>query len=540
MRRHNWLFFLALSFIFGCTENPVLELDESIGTEIDDKDDDIDNNDDIDNDTSKCTNECSESFECASDNTYKECIDLNGDGCKEWSEPKVCPDEQICQNGICKDTVSTCTDSCKETAKCINEHSYQTCEDTNNDGCKEWSETRMCSSDEVCQNGSCSKVSPMCTNACSQEGDIQCSQDKLQTCFDYNHDGCLEWGNEISCEYGCSEKECRKFPKCPENADICPKEIEKFNEWIEGDTSQSINIITKYTSCHDVGSTDIADESGPEDYYMVHLDEPGFLVVNVKHGKNMDVDVQILSELNGDSCLVRGDQSTGAHLEAGIHYISVDTYANVKNAGIYQIRLFFLPDSGLCGMNQKIMERINDSNSLQMPVVGKVGRESHLVTTYDQQAHGGDWWPSDAWDAASLEIHQNHTKEMYGNIITYGKSEGDNKWCSCNSKGLCGHASYGKALPPDAEAWDVNMYWKSSTKPAPGTRYLVFNPQNGKAVVAASGYETGPGKAETMGGAVPEIHNYLGTDHGYALVFGELKNQTNEYGPIECFNETSE
>ena len=57
-------------------------------------------------------------------------------------------------------------------------------------------------------------------------------------------------------------------------------------------------------------------------------------------------------------------------------------------------------------------------------------------------------------------------------------------------------------------------------------------------MIAASGYETGPGSKTLMGGAVPEIHNYFGTQHNSIMVFGELKDQNlneDDYGPIDCF-----
>ena len=56
----------------------------------------------------------------------------------------------------------------------------------------------------------------------------------------------------------------------------------------------------------------------------------------------------------------------------------------------------------------------------------------------------------------------------------------------------------------------------------------------GKAVVAAAGYETGPGDGTKIGGAVYEVHKKLGTGHNSVLTFGEMKIQDYEYGPIDC------
>ena len=264
-RHHHWLFYLALSFVLGCTESSETE-------------------EDVPGD---CSDECSGDSECVGDNAYKECVDLDGDGCREWTEPQSCEENQICQNGSCKAAETSCDDcegtsrcidehtyqvcedidddgckewsenrscqpeeicsedacsakqqecpedSCEGTSRCVDEHTYQVCEDTDDDGCKEWSEVKTCQPDEICSDLSCTTATPVCNNECSQEGDIQCSDNKQKTCTDNNQDGCLEWGNEVPCEYGCSENQCRKYPECPENAKICPKIIEKFNEQFE-------------------------------------------------------------------------------------------------------------------------------------------------------------------------------------------------------------------------------------------------------------------------------------------------------------------
>ena len=495
-----------------------------------------------------CTNACNTkgAVQCSGKNVQT-CDDKNGDGCLEWSTTKTCADNENCQNGSC---VKTCTNACntKGAVQCSGKN-VQTCDDKNGDGCLEWSTTKTCADNETCQNGSCAKT---CTNVCTEKGKVQCSGNKVQQCGDYNKDGCLEWGGDRVCDYGCSKGVCNKVPEC--TTTVCPILVTKFGEWISGDTSKSKNAFSKYESCHDVGKTDVTqNESGPEEYYMLNLTEPGVLVTSVKYASGIDVDVHILDSLKADSCLARGDLSTASHLGAGIHYVSVDTYNGSSKAGKYDIIFYFIPDSGKCGMAQKTMDRYNDSHPLQMPVAGKVGRESHLVTTHDQKVHtkeeeqfpdGTGWWPQDAYDADSIKIHQEYTKLLFnkkmkefGTEIKYRTSGGDAKWCSVNSEGKAGHASYGKPLPPEAEAWDVNMYWKNA-KPKEGTYYLVFNPTDGKAVIAAAGYETGPGAKDFMGGAVPEIHMYFGTSNGSVMVFGELKNQSHtkdDFGPIDCF-----
>lgn len=48
------------------------------------------------------------------------------------------------------------------------------------------------------------------------------------------------------------------------------------------------------------------------------------------------------------------------------------------------------------------------------------------------------------------------------------------------------------------------------------------------------GYETGPGSNTAIGGAVEEIHHYLGTAHRDPLVMGYLVDQTLPLSPVTC------
>jgi len=76
------------------------------------------------------------------------------------------------------------------------------------------------------------------------------------------------------------------------------------------------------------------------------------------------------------------------------------------------------------------------------------------------------------------------------------------------------------------------MNWRD--KPTPGTRMIIRNRDNGRAVVAAAGWETGPGSTSFVGGACEEIHDWLGTSHGDDLEFGFAADQTLPIGPIRC------
>lgn len=97
---------------------------------------------------------------------------------------------------------------------------------------------------------------------------------------------------------------------------------------------------------------------------------------------------------------------------------------------------------------------------------------------------------------------------------------------------MYGQGSTGAKIPVLDEAWYVNMYWKP--RPEKGTRMLVINPQTGDAVVTSAGYETGPGSNAAIGGAVEEIHKYLGTGHRDVLIMGFAASTNLQLGPIDC------
>jgi hypothetical protein len=64
---------------------------------------------------------------------------------------------------------------------------------------------------------------------------------------------------------------------------------------------------------------------------------------------------------------------------------------------------------------------------------------------------------------------------------------------------------------------------------------LVVDPLSGAAVVASGGWETGPGDAAMLGGAVEEIHDAVGTVHEDKLLFAFLDDQSLPLGPIACW-----
>lgn len=56
-----------------------------------------------------------------------------------------------------------------------------------------------------CSNGQCVDV---CIDECVPQGETQCNGNTKQTCGNYDSDSCLEWGNNVNCQYGCSNGQC--------------------------------------------------------------------------------------------------------------------------------------------------------------------------------------------------------------------------------------------------------------------------------------------------------------------------------------------
>lgn len=328
-------------------------------------------------------------------------------------------------------------------------------------------------------------------------------------------------GKDICTNGACEPNPDAWIPAC--SGSDCPQVVRDFSKVIAGNTKNGTNKITTYG-----GQCSDTNESGPEQSYVFKVDEPGVLVVGTTEPSGGDVDVHLLSSLTASGCLARGDKGLSLHVKAGIYYVNVDTYQSTSNAGSYNLKITFFPDSGKCGMEVTDITRINTPKVVTLPATGKVVQEAHMVTDYDQEENGKNWWPSTSNE--KLAEHKAHSAEWTG--VDYG---GD--WCP-SGEGGCeyGQGATGKAIPWKAEAYYVCMYWNSASKPKPGTRFLVVNPQTGKAIVAAAGYETGPGDGSKIGGAVYEIHKKLGTSHDSTLTFGKLKSdaQSLEFGPIDC------
>ncbi len=268
------------------------------------------------------------------------------------------------------------------------------------------------------------------------------------------------------------------------------------------------------------------DESGPEVVYRVTVPADGFLSAAVDDAlPGVDIDVHLLAALDAAACLDRGNRHARAHVTAGVYYVVADTWVGATEgelAGPYALDIGFVePPPGDCAMTFDTVVRIVGP-PLELPVTGPVVMEAHLVTTADGFPAGS--WPTSITDG--IPAHYGISFDTTAFVLARSQS-----WAPMESSEF-GQGATGAPLPPLDEGWYVNMYWAS--RPPGGTRMIVRLPGGGPAVVAAAGWETGPGDPEHVAGVTEEIHFYLGTAHLSELTLGFAADQTLPLGPIAC------
>lgn len=270
------------------------------------------------------------------------------------------------------------------------------------------------------------------------------------------------------------------------------------------------------------------DESGPEVVYRVTAPEPGFLSAAVYEEEGVDVDAHILSALDPDACLDRGNFHARADVEGGDYWVVIDTYVSggAPQDGAFHVDIGFIaPSRGPCEMEVGEMPRVNDGGDhLAMPATGPIVMEAHLVTAEEPPPY-----PETSTDelAEHYALSQSRTE-----LVMYRSQV----WAP-----LEGGSFYGAGIgapdlfPVEHEAWYVNMYWTADARPDRGTRMILRDPDGGsRAVVVAAGYETGPGNLDHIGGTPEESHFYMGTGHLDTLRLGIALDQTLPFGPRVC------
>ncbi len=284
------------------------------------------------------------------------------------------------------------------------------------------------------------------------------------------------------------------------------------------------------------------DESGPEFVYTFTVTERGSLAAHVVDDaqNGVDVDVHLLDGPTGDACLARANNDLDAVLDPGSYFLVVDTYfaGGAPQAGPYvldvdyhafatgncatvdrEVRMFWSScDPGIANCVEH-----DGGVFLRTPAQGPVVEEAHLATVDDGFGSG---WPTSFTDG--IQSHYALSQAATGFDM-----QRDQPWAPAGEGGSAfGEGATGHKLPVLDEAWYINMYWRD--RPTGGTRMIVRNPANGRAVVASAGWETGPGANDAVAGVTEEVHHWLGTGHRDVLEIGFAVDDTLPLGPIEC------
>lgn len=306
---------------------------------------------------------------------------------------------------------------------------------------------------------------------------------------------------------------------CPVN----PCTVINVFPFVHSDDSSSspLNSMDSYSCAPSIG------EAGPEQVYQLNLSQSGILIAMLDDGEDhgADIDIHLLIELDSQTCLRRGHKGLSAHLDPGRYYLVADSYSTGSGTvldGPYTLYVHFIPDGSSCAMLSAPIVRIGASEELPMPATGPVVKEAHLVT---DQEFTDNSWPQSVTDGITAHY------ALSASVTGYAMSRTEPWAPCCEPSNEYGQGS--SVRPPvEAEAFYINMRW--SQAPSRGQRYIVYNGITGRAVVAAAGYENGPGDLSNIGGASEEIHDYLETGHLSHFTFGVAANQNLSYGPIDC------
>lgn len=192
--------------------------------------------------------------------------------------------------------------------------------------------------------------------------------------------------------------------------------------------------------------------------------------------------------------------------------------------------------------------------SVPLPANGTLFGEGHYVTTQDGPYSTGNYpkpmspqpagYPPPVQCNEAIDAHLERSLQLYRQYdaaATRARLYTDKwaSWWTPQEGGACGQGSVGdhqlKELTPEWEMWFFTMNWVPDEKPARGTRFLIS--ANDRHVVAISGYETGPGGADKLGGVTREVHGWLGTNNSSDVTVAYLADQDTPAGPAVCRDE---
>ncbi len=155
-------------------------------------------------DEGECVFDCSDVCEldatrCDVGEAYEVCGQFDNDECLEWGGLTNCDANLVCVDGAC-----VCDDECQSRdRRCVGGgiEAFEQCVDLDGDGCLEWSDQTVCSPQYLCEAGMCV---PDCIQECSQDSRrcVGGGVEAYQVCGDFDEDVCREWGVQVECDPG--------------------------------------------------------------------------------------------------------------------------------------------------------------------------------------------------------------------------------------------------------------------------------------------------------------------------------------------------
>lgn len=140
-------------------------------------------------------------------------------GCLGWSPAEACAAGTACSDGECVAACSGQACTVANAKKChpTDADVVQTCGDFDGDGCLEWGADVSCDGGQVCSTGGFCALS--CADECSTVGATKCEGDSVVSCDEHDGDGCLEWGGASPCSSGfCTSGFCAS--QCNDECDV--------------------------------------------------------------------------------------------------------------------------------------------------------------------------------------------------------------------------------------------------------------------------------------------------------------------------------
>ena len=276
-----------------------------------------------------CTNSCVQGDKKCENGKSVICKDSDGDGCLNWADPVDCPQDTVCKAGVCESSSqpATCTDECSEQgALRCSDNGYQSCGNTDDDSCLEWSETVPCQPNETCNGGHCESTGPTCTNKCNT-GDKQCSGTAGYQICELKSDGCYDWSEVTACGTGkeCKSGSCENIAvNAPVryladriHSPITPYVVSKMQEISAKNTGRVSNRFMK------IGDSHMAFESAFVKCFSTDS--------TVNLDSHTDISAAVSSFKNGFDCYGRNSATTKIGANASYPYESYNGSTRLKS-----------------------------------------------------------------------------------------------------------------------------------------------------------------------------------------------------------------